>query len=395
MATSSDTITASFPVSDLTPLATGTNEPTYQSIRIARTQLNSNAASIFSASGGGLHGHLALTMTAAEHLAVVGANNAFQVPPNPGTLVHPINATAPQISEAVRLHKDALATFQLYHNVDKALRNQLIKATPEVFIQATKDPILGFGRCTCLTILTHLRTTYGEITPDELDRNLERMSAAWHPPTPIEDLFEQLRAGAEFATEGGDTPSTPQMVRLGYNLIYKTGLFSQACREWRDKPAADKTFNNLKLHFKKWDKDRKLLATSSSAGYHGANHASSNVPSSDSQATLTQLQQQIQALTSALANASTSAPNNSLPSALQATSNASSSNNSTLTPPTGAATTTAPVSYCWSHGSSRNRRHTSATCLHPREGHQATATLENKLGGSERVYTEADRRVPR
>jgi hypothetical protein len=333
-------------------------------------------------------------MTDAEHLAVVGAGNAFQIPRNPGTLVHPINATAPQISEAVRLHKEALATFQLYHNVDKALRNQLIKATPEVFIQATKDPILGFGRCTCLTILTHLRTAYGEITPDELDRNLERMSAAWHPPTPIEDLFEQLRAGAEFATEGGDTPSTPQMVRLGYNLIYKTGLFPQVCREWRDKPAADKTFDNLKLHFKKWDKDRKLLATSSSAGYHGANHAS-NVPSSDSQDTLSQLQQQIQALTSALATASTSAPNNSPPSALQATSTATSGSSSTLTPPTGAATTPAPVSYCWSHGSSRNRRHTSATCLHPREGHQATATLENKLGGSERVYTKADRRVPR
>jgi hypothetical protein len=95
----------------------------------------------------------------------------------------------------------------------------------------------------------------------------------------------------------------------------------------RDKPADDKTFENLKLHFKKWDKDRKLLATSSSAGYHGANHASST-PSSDSQNTLTQLQLQIQDLTSALTTTST--PSNSLPSALQATSATSVSN---LTPP--------------------------------------------------------------
>jgi hypothetical protein len=43
----SNTITASFPIPDLTSLATSTNKTTYQSIRIAQTQLNSNATSIF------------------------------------------------------------------------------------------------------------------------------------------------------------------------------------------------------------------------------------------------------------------------------------------------------------------------------------------------------------
>jgi hypothetical protein len=275
----SDTITASFPVTNLTLLVTGTNEPTYQSIRIAQTQLNSNAASIFSAAGGRLHGHLALTMPAAEHLAIVGAGNAFQVPLNPGPLVHPINATAPQISEAVRLHKEALATFQLYHNVDKALRNQLIKATPEVFIQAAKNPILGFG---------HLRTAYGKITPDELDRNLECMSAAWHPPTPISKTYLNNSALAPSSLPKEVTP-LPHLKWSTLDTILSTKPASSL------KPAANGATNqqttkayNLKLHFKKWDKDRKLLATSSSAGYHGANHTSS-VLSSDSQNTLPQL----------------------------------------------------------------------------------------------------------
>jgi hypothetical protein len=44
MSSTSESITSSFPVATLTPLASGTNEPNYQSIRIARTQLNSNAA---------------------------------------------------------------------------------------------------------------------------------------------------------------------------------------------------------------------------------------------------------------------------------------------------------------------------------------------------------------
>jgi hypothetical protein len=133
------------------------------------------------------------------------------------------------------------------------------------------------------------------------------MSAAWHPPTAIEDLFEQFCARAEFATEGSDAPSKPQMVRLDYNIIFKTGLFNTACREWCDTPAADKTFANLKMHFKKWDKDRKLLETSSSAGCHGAHHVPQQqtllVATPDSTTTeLAQMHQQIQALASALAS---------------------------------------------------------------------------------------------
>jgi hypothetical protein len=129
-------------------------------------------------------------MTAAEYLVIAGADNAFTAPLPPTPLLHAAGATGPQISKAVRLHKELLDKFQLYHNIDKALRNQLITATPAVFLQAIKDPTLGFGQRTCLDLLSHLRSTYGEITPEELDQITIRMSAAWHPPTAIEDLFE-------------------------------------------------------------------------------------------------------------------------------------------------------------------------------------------------------------
>eukprot|EP00978_Attheya_sp_CCMP212_P003306 scaffold6820_cov39-Attheya_sp.AAC.1 len=62
------------------------------------------------------------------------------------------------------------------------------------------------------------------------------------------------------------------MVRLGYNLILKTGLFEQACRKWRDKPQADRTMVQFKKHFKHWEKDCRLMFTTGAAGYHGANH---------------------------------------------------------------------------------------------------------------------------
>jgi hypothetical protein len=161
---SSESLTSSFPIPALTPLATGSNRPTYQSIRVTCTQLNSNATSIFTSStGGGLHGRLTLTMAATKYLTITGVANTCIAPLPPGTL------TGPQISESVCLHREQLNHFQLYYNVDKALHNQLIAATPKVFLQAIKDLTFGLGQQFCLDITTHLGATYGEISPDKLD----------------------------------------------------------------------------------------------------------------------------------------------------------------------------------------------------------------------------------
>jgi hypothetical protein len=78
-------------------------------------------------------------MADAKHLTISGAGNTFIILANQGILTHALNATGFQISEAVCPHKEACNAFQLYHNEDKALCNQPIKATSEVFIQAVKD----------------------------------------------------------------------------------------------------------------------------------------------------------------------------------------------------------------------------------------------------------------
>ena len=46
------------------------------------------------------------------------------------------------------------------------------------------------------------------------------MARAWNHTTHIEDLFEQHLFGKKIATEGGDAPLDPQLVRLGYNIIH-------------------------------------------------------------------------------------------------------------------------------------------------------------------------------
>eukprot|EP00978_Attheya_sp_CCMP212_P033901 scaffold139275_cov59-Attheya_sp.AAC.2 len=64
--------------------------------------------------------------------------------------------------------------------------------------------------------------------------------------------------------------SIQEQVRLGYNIIDEMGLFTNACRDWRILPPAQPTFDKFKLHFKRWDRDRRYTDTMASAGYHGA-----------------------------------------------------------------------------------------------------------------------------
>ena len=40
------------------------------------------------------------------------------------------------------------------------------------------------------------------------------------------------------------------------------------------------------------------------------------------------------------------------------------------------------VTYCWSHGITKNRYHNSKTCKRKKEGHQDDSTLNNRMGGS-------------
>jgi hypothetical protein len=50
----------------------------------------------------------------------------------------------------------------------------------------------------------------------------------------------------------GCTPySTEQVVANAYSLVFNTGMFPEACHEWRRHPAADQTWDHFKTAFAK------------------------------------------------------------------------------------------------------------------------------------------------
>jgi hypothetical protein len=244
---------------------------------------------------------------------------------------------------------------------------------PPTYLLALRDPVYGFGPTTALQMLTHLTDTYGVCTIADRNANMQSMLAPWSPPTTIERLFKQLSEGARAAADNGEPIPDTQKALYGYNIIHQCGLFQQGCREWRLLPAVEQTYARFVTHFTHQNRERlDGTPTTTTAGYHGMAMA---VSTHTGQMDLPALMKEMLHLRTTIARLSTQ----------------------TSTRP---ATVTGPIpdtprGYCWTHGSSRNVLHTSATCKAKAPGHIDTATAAAPCGGSTKVWVQArTARVP-
>jgi hypothetical protein len=391
MSPPTDPITALFPYPTLLPLHEANSEPSYASIHQVQRQLNANATSVHSHGGDGQLGLLALTVAPATYTALSQNNIPFVAPVNPPAQpVHPEGSTAAQISEINRQHTENARIFRTYHNVDAALRNQLIAAVDDAYICSLSNATIGYGNTSVLALLTHLYDTYGQISASALDDNDTRMTTAWHPPTPIEKLWKQIDDGVSYATAGNDPPTATKIVRIAYNIVAATGRFEVACREWRNREEATKTWENLKAHFKRADRDLRLTATTGTAGYHGAaNHAAATSDSAhDTIANFALLATASNDHISVLTEAH--AQDRATLHACQAKLASLSTAGTTASTATPQQSPRINKHYCWTHGGFVSKTHTSANCKHPCEGHKTEATADNMLGGNTRGTRRPD-----
>lgn len=378
-----DSLLEGFPHTTVPPIL---GQPSYETITNVLRLLNSNAASVQSELGGGQLGHLGLTVSPAVYATL--SADPFVVPPNPGpTGTVPAHATAPQITETHRAHQELLRIWRKANNVDMAIKHQLIAAVEPMFLRAIMHRHTGFASVTTRALIVHLMTSYGQITPTELAANDIRYRAAYDPSQPIELLFGQIEDAMDYADAGGSPYSAAQVITNAYALVFNTGMMPESCREWRRRTEAEKTWGNFKLAFAEAHQDlRQVQATTQGAGYHGANaamesfaHETADAFANLATATaadrhiLAELTAANTALTSQLAakEAELAQLRNAAPP--RSGGRQSNRSNTHRTPNT---------NYCWTHGYKVGRNHTSATCMHPNEGHMPYATSNDTKGGS-------------
>ena len=98
--TKSSNVTSCFPIATLTPVvAEDAHGPSYTTLHILQTEINSNAMSVSTRVANGDLGYLALVIPEAEFLTHSGRVTYIASTSPPEAPVHPAQATSTQITE--------------------------------------------------------------------------------------------------------------------------------------------------------------------------------------------------------------------------------------------------------------------------------------------------------
>ena len=341
-----------FPHETLTPII---GKPTNTTLQTLQRQLFTNARSVPSTRGGDNHGHLAILLSPADYLLRAGV--AFVVPTHPGAPPEPVG-TAAIIGVALRNHAAALTDLAIYNNLNAALTAQILLAVNASFLSALEDPDFGFGDVTPRTMLEHLRTEYGTLTPEELETSRAALSEPWNFDDPIEDLWAKIINIQRVAAFGAVPIPDITIITLTLAMIEKTGLLVTTTEKFRLRPITEWTVALFKADFVMGNKGRIRRLTAGDAGYHGAHNATTTPPP-----------------LTATAAAAVTPP--------------------TLPPPAARHVTVegGRMFYCWTHGLSQHRNHTSLTCLNKAAGHQDDATAFRMRGGNNTISSGRPRQL--
>ena len=244
-----------FPIPTLTRIV---GQPTYKQVKELNEELNGNVASIVTTQGGGVHGHLAITVLPTTYATLSPTPFVAPTMPNP---VNPAGLTGPQIANANKVYEEQKAEFHLFINLQNALKKLLIAAVEPLFFQTICQPYVGFANRTIGNMLRHLYETYADITADDIEENDRKMREPWDPNGPYEGLIKQIKDAVDLPDHAGVPYSQEQIVNTAYNLIKHAGVFDLDCQKWRDRPTGLQTWPEFQVFFqmahKDWEKHSK------------------------------------------------------------------------------------------------------------------------------------------
>jgi hypothetical protein len=368
--------------------------PSYDTLHTLNQEIKSNAISVHSNLGGGQHGHLGLVISPNAYAFL--ADIPYVRPGHPAPLDVPVAATRHQQDLLERTYKEALRLFHEVRGVERALMQQIVSAVEPQYLTAMRNRTTGQFNVTIFQLLHNLLTVYGKITPSQLlQLEQETKTFTYDPVTPVDVVFNKVEDLVEYGEMAQCDFTMPQTINIAYAILNRTTKFRESIKAWNRRPALQKTWIAFKIHFREAHTELQETGELSmeDAGYHQANlveaianrvaelqtvpayaPAPSSEPDNAILPILAQMQQMMAAMQTAPQPARPSMPAESR------------TRGAPRPPPTGPRTgqPSRPLppwatKYCWTHGKCA---HDSMRCNNRAPGHQESATMEDKQGGS-------------
>ena len=418
-------------------------EPETKDLITLQRQIRANALTVHTVLGGGHHGHLGLVCNAQTY-ARIPNTQPYARPAAPGPLVPIPGATQFQIQQQRDAHAEETHLFREVLAVERTLIQQIVAAVEPKYLKALRDPVTNKINRTIPDILSHLFNAYGHVTAQELydlKHKVETMN--FQPTEPVDTLITEIDDLADIAELAGSPITDKQRVDIGYIVLQRCKPFKTGLREWNALPNIDQTWATFKTHFR--DVQIALRKTGEISIEEGLNHTtvvnmvtegiraafSEHEPvleQANNVAEAEQLRQQVKEMQQLLEQMNAAqqpsnqqprmntpdqqhfhpTPYQTRPTPYQqhpfyAQANMYQPNsfvqphwNNNFYPPRsgrggrgrsgrggrgGRGSNQRERKYCWTHGLAG---HNGKECNYPSQGHKAEATLENRMGGSEK-----------
>lgn len=309
--------------------------PTKTFIQNLKSAVYRFARSIHKANyGGDMHALCSVTDQPTYH--TLTGSPAVPLPHNPPTLPDPWDTTAAETMTGpvfTRRYADwqrKNEQYALHKQIQNFCNTKIREACGDTFLLPHIDPTFGLVNVNTHDLLAHLNDNYANPTRLERMLNRAKLLETFDATQPPEHLFHRYKLAQDFAATG-DVISDELKIDSALTALEKTGKYTEAIVKFDKRAAADQTWDNLKSdvteHYRVY---KESMLTTAQAGYHGANAASTVTPNQDA----------IDKFLDSIG-----------------------------------------LYYCYTHGLTHVKGHTSANCNYPHETHDKTATIANMKGG--------------
>ena len=386
MGLSVDDIVAKFPTKTISPIQ---GEPDYATISQLLQLLYGNAASLPTTLAGGQHGHIGLIMTAGLYATL--SPTAYEAPPDPGpTPVHANNASVNKREQTTVEHSEARRVFNNHANMDDALKAFVIDSIEDTYLCEMRNKYTGYLGVTTRDLFDHLLDRYGKITPADIEACKTKMNAPIDASQPIDVFFQRIDDCVQYAADGRVAFTTDQIMQTAYHAVSTSGVYTDACKEWRKKQTTDKTWATFKTFFAAEYHDHKeqQKVNHTNNNFHSTNATVDIGQALDNLALAATADRDIVAqLTESNLQLTTTNKllTEQLQAALKQLSNQPTEKTSNQTDRHDGRRgqiVMDPKGYCWTHGYQVVMGHTSKSCFRPAKNHKKDATRTNIQGGS-------------
>ena len=228
-----------------------TGKPTFSQVRQIEKLVEQNAGSIKSTvQGAGAFNHIFLTKTNDEWTTLTGLPPVV-MPVNPEEPEIANNATAARIAQANQVYGRQKKLYEKTEAMKELLTNQIVSAFEPEYISALRHPITRQVDHQSIPEIFTILYRYGNVQSQAVrDAEAEILATPINLEFPLIVMFDKLEDFQALAVAADEPRTAKQMVNLGIHMLKQTGnCFRNAIIAWDDRPAAERTWANLKLHF--------------------------------------------------------------------------------------------------------------------------------------------------